>query len=249
MTIEMGARSGIVAPDATTLTWLKGRPKALQETAWQIAIDHWHALQKDDNARFEKEVSIRADSVLPMVTRGTAPDQVTAVTGFIPIHDVHCDALLYMGLSAGQAICNISIDQAFIGPCTNGRFSDLLAASYALKNRKVRVPLLISPDSMMIANRVHSAGLVEIFKNAGATWASSGCSLCVGMNGDLIAPKARCAPSSNCNFRGRQGPAARTHLMSPAMVAAAAVAGRLVDVRAMGGIESSSSSNEAVHQN
>ena len=122
-----------------------------------------------------------------MVTRGTAPDQVTAVTGFIPIQDVHCDALLYMGPSA-HALCNISIDQAFIGPCTNGRFSDLLAASYVLKNRKVRVPLLISPDSMMIAKRVHNAGLVEIFKNAGATWTSSSCSLCVGMNGDRIAP-------------------------------------------------------------
>ena len=231
MTIEMGARSGIIPPDDITLAWLKGRALAPVGADWDAAVAQWRKLKSDKNAKFQKEITIEASNVVPMVTWGTAPDQVAAVTAKVPSDGVDDAALRYMGLTAGQAIQAMPIDQAFIGSCTNGRYSDLLEASRVLRGSQIKVPLLISPGSAEVARQAEANGLVDIFIKAGATWARSGCSLCVGMNGDRVKPGQRCASTSNRNFKGRQGKGARTHLMSPAMVAAAAVAGCIVDVR------------------
>ncbi|TFF21870.1 3-isopropylmalate dehydratase large subunit [Jiella endophytica] len=231
MTIEMGARSGIVPPDETTFAWLKGRPMAPKGAAFEAAVESWKALRSDDGAAYAREVVIDAGEVAPMVTWGTSPEQVAPVTGEVP--SVDPDALDYMGLSAGEALSTINIDRGFIGSCTNGRYSDLLAAARVLKGRRLAVPLLVSPGSSDVARQAEETGIAEIFREAGAEWGESGCSLCVGMNGDQVRPGERCASTSNRNFRGRQGPGARTHLMSPAMVAAAAVSGHIVDVRAI----------------
>ena len=231
MTLEMGARSGIIPPDDITLAWLKGRALAPVGADWDAAVAQWRELKSDKNAKFQKEITIEASNVVPMVTWGTAPDQVAAVTAKVPSDGVDDAALRYMGLTAGQAIQAMPIDQAFIGSCTNGRYSDLLEASRVLRGSQIKVPLLISPGSAEVARQAEANGLVDIFIKAGATWARSGCSLCVGMNGDRVKPGQRCASTSNRNFKGRQGKGARTHLMSPAMVAAAAVAGCIVDVR------------------
>ena len=231
MTIEMGARSGIIPPDDLTFAWLKDRPQAPAGADWTAAVAQWRTLHSDSDAVFQKDMTIEAANVVPMVTWGTAPDQVAAVTDRVPSEPSNSDALQYMGLTAGQAIAAIPIDQGFIGSCTNGRYSDLLAASWVLRDCQIKVPLLISPGSAEVARQAEASGLVDIFIQAGATWAQSGCSLCVGMNGDRVKPGQRCASTSNRNFKGRQGQGARTHLMSPAMVAAAAVAGCIVDVR------------------
>ena len=167
-----------------------------------------------------------------MVTWGTSPEQVAPVDAAVP-SGAAAEVLDYMGLAADQPIASIAIDRGFIGSCTNGRLSDLFAAARVLKGRRIAVPLLVSPGSSDIARKAEAAGLADIFRDAGAEWGESGCSLCVGMNGDRVAPGERCASSSNRNFRGRQGPGARTHLMSPAMVAAAAVTGRITDIREM----------------
>ena len=229
MTIEMGARSGIVPPDDTTFAWLQGRPMAPAGPDWDIAVTQWRGLCSDPGARYDHRVEIDATTVAPMVTWGTSPEHVAPVTGAVP--EGQPEALDYMGLEAGQLIGGIKVQRAFLGSCTNGRWSDLLAAAAVLKGRRVRVPLLVSPGSEAIAARAEATGLADLFREAGAEWGASGCSLCVGMNGDQVAPGERCASTSNRNFRGRQGPGARTHLMSPAMVAAAAVTGRLADVR------------------
>lgn len=231
MTIEMGARSGIVPPDETTFAWLKGRPMAPKGAVFEAAVESWKALRSDDGAAYAREVVIDAGEVAPMVTWGTSPEQVAPVTGEVP--SVDPDALDYMGLSAGEALSTINIDRGFIGSCTNGRYSDLLAAARVLTGRRLAVPLLVSPGSTDVARQAEETGIAEIFRQAGAEWGESGCSLCVGMNGDQVRPGERCASTSNRNFRGRQGPGARTHLMSPAMVAAAAVSGHIVDVRAI----------------
>ncbi|WP_118134515.1 3-isopropylmalate dehydratase large subunit [Oceanicella sp. SM1341] len=231
MTIEMGARSGIVPPDEVTFAWLDGRPMAPAGAERARALEAWAALRSDPGATYAREVGIDAAHVAPMVTWGTSPEHVAPVTGRVP--DTQPEALDYMGLTAGAPVDGIEIQRAFIGSCTNGRYSDLLAAAAVLKGRQVAVPLLVSPGSEAVARRAEETGLAGIFRAAGAEWGASGCSLCVSMNGDRVAPGERCASTSNRNFRGRQGPGARTHLMSPAMVAAAAVTGRVTDVRAL----------------
>ena len=231
MTIEMGARSGIVPADETTFAWLKGRPMAPRGAAFDAAVTSWKALRSDPDAVFAREVTIDACSVTPMVTWGTSPEQVAPVSGHVP--NANAETLIYMGLAGGDRLSGIAIDRGFIGSCTNGRYSDLLAAARVLKGRRLVVPLLVSPGSDEIARQAERSGIAEIFREAGAEWGLSGCSLCVGMNGDQVMAGERCASTSNRNFRGRQGPGARTHLMSPAMVAAAAVTGRITDVREM----------------
>lgn len=230
MTVEMGARSGLVPPDETTMKWLHGRPMAPQGQAWDEAVAAWHTLQPDTDAVYDREMVLDAHDVSPMVTWGTSPEQVAPVGAAIP-KDADPDALNYMGLVPGKPLANIAIDRAFIGSCTNGRISDLRAAAAILKGHKVLTPLLVSPGSEDVARQAESEGIADIFRAAGAEWGISGCSLCVSMNGDVVASGERCASTSNRNFRGRQGPGSRTHLMSPQMVAAAAIAGHIVDVR------------------
>ena len=238
MTIEMGARSGIVPPDETTLAWLKGRRFAPEGADWEAAVAYWRELCSDPGARYDQTVTLDGSEVAPMVTWGTSPEEVVPIDGAVPEAEGAEASRAYMGLDPGQKIDGLAIDQAFIGSCTNARLSDLTEAAAILKGRKVRVPLLVSPGSTQTAEAAEAQGIAQIFREAGATWAGSGCSLCVGMNGDRVAPGARCASTTNRNFRGRQGPGARTHLMSPAMAAAAAVAGRIVDVRAFEPTES-----------
>lgn len=229
MTIEMGARSGIVPPDEVTFAWIDGRPMAPSGRDWSAAVDQWRGLRSDPGAVYDHLLDMDAHQVAPMVTWGTSPEHVAPVTGVVP--EGQTDALDYMGLHAGMPIAQINVQRAFIGSCTNGRWSDLLDAAAVLKGRQVRVPLLVSPGSEAIAAQAEATGIADLFRAAGAEWGSSGCSLCVGMNGDQVAPGEHCASTSNRNFRGRQGPGARTHLMSPAMVAAAAVMGHVTDVR------------------
>ena len=231
MTIEMGARSGLVPADETTIRWLAGRPMAPSGAAWAAAAAAWRALAPDAGARYDREAAVDAGAVAPMVTWGTSPEHVVAADGRVP-DDADAGALDYMGLAPGRPVEGLAIDRAFLGSCTNGRLEDLRAAARVLAGRRVAVPLLVSPGSEDVAARAERSGLAQVFRDAGAEWGASGCSLCVGMNGDLVGPGERCASSSNRNFRGRQGQGARTHLMSPAMVAAAAVAGRIQDVRA-----------------
>jgi len=232
MTIEMGARSGLVSPDQTTFDWLKGLPMAPTGPEWDAAVAEWHLLAPDVGAAYDRDVTLDACAVAPMVTWGTNPEEVAPVTGRIP-SDATPDSLSYMGLTAGTRIDSIRIDRAFIGSCTNGRLGDLKAAAHILKGHRVAVPLLVSPGSELVAREAEALGLADIFRAAGAEWGASGCSLCVGMNGDQVAAGERCASTSNRNFRGRQGLGARTHLMSPEMVAAAALTGRITDARAL----------------
>lgn len=233
MTIEMGARSGIVPPDARALDWLRGRPMAPRGAEWDGACDKWRALVSDAGARYDHEIRIVAADIAPMVTWGTSPQEVAPVSGAVPWDAASQGSRDYMGLAPGQPLEGLEVDEVFIGSCTNGRLDDLRAAAGVLAGRRVRVPLLVSPGSRAVREQAEHAGIARIFEAAGATWAGSGCSLCVGMNGDRVAPQKRCASTTNRNFRGRQGPGARTHLMSPAMAAAAAVAGRITDVRAL----------------
>ncbi|MEI4472320.1 3-isopropylmalate dehydratase large subunit [Frigidibacter sp. MR17.24] len=229
MTIEMGARSGIVPPDAVTFNWLAGRAMAPSGADWAAAVADWATLRSDPGARYGRAVTLDAAEVAPMVTWGTSPEHVAPVTAAVPATEP--DALDYMGIAAGTPIEGLAVQRGFIGSCTNGRWSDLVAAAELLKGRRVAVPLLVSPGSEAIAAQAEATGLAGIFRAAGAEWGAPGCSLCVSMNGDRVAEGERCASTSNRNFRGRQGPGARTHLMSPAMVAAAALTGRITDAR------------------
>lgn len=239
LSIEGGARFGLIAPDEITFAYLKGRPFAPQGTAWTAALSAWSQLQTDDDARFAREVVINAQEIAPTLTWGTSPDQALAVNARIPdpsrMSDETAqsarDALDYMGLVPGRPIAGTPIDQVFIGSCTNGRIEDLRAAAAVLAGRRAKVPGMVSPGSMLVKKQAEEEGLDIIFVNAGLEWAAAGCSMCVGMNGDIVAPGKRCASSTNRNFRGRQGKGARTHLMSPSMVAAAAVTGEITDVR------------------
>lgn len=239
LSIEGGARLGMVAPDETTFAYLKGRPFAPKGAAWQAAVEDWAQYQSDGDAIFDKDISIAGADIAPTVTWGTSPEQALPVTATIP-DPAHIengkaqtvqDALDYMGLSAGRPIAGTPIDQVFVGSCTNGRIEDLRAVAAVLKGRKAAVPGLVSPGSALVKAQAEQEGLDMIFRDAGLEWVASGCSMCVGMNGDLVDPGKRCASSTNRNFKGRQGPGARTHLMSPAMVAAAAVTGTISDVR------------------
>lgn len=229
MTIEFGAKYGLIAPDASTIAWLAGRPMAPRGEAWDQACRYWSEAGKPDDTDYDQVHEFNAADVLPMVSWGTTPQDVVPVTSRVPAGDD--GALAYMGLVAGTPIEGIAIDRAFIGSCTNGRYSDLRQAAAILQGQTVKVPLLVTPGSEAVAAQAARDGLKDIFIRAGAEWGQSGCSLCVAMNGDLVAPGERCASSTNRNFRGRQGPGARTHLMSPAMVAAAALTGHITDVR------------------
>ncbi|MFY9212380.1 MAG: 3-isopropylmalate dehydratase large subunit [Aestuariivita sp.] len=229
MSIEGGGRFGMVAPDEVTLAYIKGRPFA-PRADWAQAAEAWLALPSDADAAYDRDISLDASEIAPTLTWGTSPDQALPITGSVPL-DAPRDALDYMGLSAGAPLQGTPVDQVFIGSCTNARIEDLRAAATVLRGRRARVPGLVSPGSTQIKKQAEAEGLDRVFVQAGLEWVASGCSMCVGMNGDLVAPGKRCASTTNRNFKGRQGPGARTHLMSPAMVAAAAVTGTLSDVR------------------
>jgi 3-isopropylmalate/(R)-2-methylmalate dehydratase large subunit len=242
MSIEAGARCGMVAPDATTFVYLKGRPYAPKSAAFDKAVGVWSALTTDDGAAFDREVSLDAAAIAPIVTWGTSPEDALPIDASVPDPAREADqdraeylrgALDYMGIAPGKKLTDIAVDRVFIGSCTNSRIEDLRAAAAVLAGRTSKVPGLVSAGSTLIKRQAEEEGLDRIFRDAGLEWGDSGCSMCVGINGDLVAPGERCASTTNRNFRGRQGPGARTHLMSPAMVAAAAVNGHLADVRPM----------------
>jgi 3-isopropylmalate/(R)-2-methylmalate dehydratase large subunit len=240
MSIEGGGRCGMVAPDATTFGYLKGRPYAPDGAAFDNAVEAWQALASDADAIFDREVSLDAAAIAPIVTWGTTPDDALPITASVPDPTQEADearrvyvrdALDYMGITPGIRLTDIAIDRVFIGSCTNARIEDLRAAAAVLSGRTSKVPGLVSPGSSQVKHQAEEEGLDRIFRDAGLEWADSGCSMCVGINGDRVPTGERCASTTNRNFRGRQGPGARTHLMSPAMVAAAAVSGHLADVR------------------
>jgi 3-isopropylmalate/(R)-2-methylmalate dehydratase large subunit len=239
LSIEGGARFGMIAPDQTTFDYVKNRRYAPQGQKLEVAMEDWLDLKSDPDAYFDREITLRAEDIAPIVTWGTSPEQAVPVTATIPVlenleapkAEAAKAALEYMGLEAGRPLIGTPVDQIFIGSCTNGRIEDLRAAAEVLQGRRAVIPGLISPGSVKIKAMAESEGLDKVFKGAGLEWAGAGCSMCVGMNGDLVAPGKRCASSTNRNFRGRQGKGARTHLMSPAMVAAAAVTGTICDVR------------------
>jgi len=233
MSIEGGGRFGMVAPDDTTFAYARGRAYAPKGADWDRAVADWAALRSDDGATFDREEVIDAAAIAPTVTWGTTPEQALPITAATPAAstDQIADALAYMGLTPGQPLDGLPVDQVFIGSCTNARIEDLRAAAAILRGRKARVPGLVSPGSEAVRRQAEAEGLAQVFTEAGLDWVASGCSMCVGMNGDIVAPGKRCASTTNRNFKGRQGPGARTHLMSPAMVAAAAVTGTLTDVR------------------
>jgi 3-isopropylmalate/(R)-2-methylmalate dehydratase large subunit len=240
MSIEAGGRCGIVAPDATTFAYLKGRPYAPKGAAFDQAVEAWSELRSDASAAFDREVMLDADRIAPIVTWGTTPDDALPIDATVPDPARESDpvraqylrdALDYMGIAPGKKLTEIAVDRVFIGSCTNSRIEDLRAAAAVLAGRVSKVPGLVSPGSSAVKRQAEAEGLDQIFRDAGLEWVDSGCSMCVGINGDLVPPGERCASTTNRNFRGRQGPGARTHLMSPAMVAAAAIAGHLADVR------------------
>jgi 3-isopropylmalate/(R)-2-methylmalate dehydratase large subunit len=240
MSIEAGGRCGMVAPDVTTFAYLKGRPFAPEGPAFDAAVEAWSALASDTDAEFDREVTLDASAITPIVTWGTTPDDALPVDARVPDPARETDetrrkyliaALDYMGIEPSAKLTDIAIDRVFIGSCTNARIEDLRAAAAVLAGRVSRVPGLVSPGSSQVKRQAEEEGLDLVFLEAGLEWADSGCSMCVGINGDLVPGGERCASTTNRNFRGRQGPGARTHLMSPAMVAAAAVSGHLADVR------------------
>jgi len=236
LSIESGARLGLIAPDETTFAYLKGRPFAPDGADFEQAVADWRALASDADAEFDREISLNAGEIAPVVTWGVSPDQAAPITAEIPAPEganaeATRDALAYMGLRPGQKLTDIRVDRVFIGSCTNSRIEDLRAAAAVLSGRRAKIPGLVSPGSMAVKQQAEQEGLDRVFRAAGLEWVDAGCSMCVGMNGDLLAPGERCASTTNRNFKGRQGPGSRTHLMSPAMAAAAAVTGRLTDAR------------------
>ncbi len=240
MSIEAGGRCGMVAPDAATFAYLKGRPFAPHGADFDATVEAWSALASDADAQFDRDVTIAAAEVAPIVTWGTTPDDGLPIDGRVPDparepdetrKKYIQDALAYMGIAPGTKLTDIAIDRIFIGSCTNARIEDLRAAAAVLTGRVSKVPGLVSPGSSQVKRQAEEEGLDRIFSDAGLEWADSGCSMCVGINGDIVPAGERCASTTNRNFRGRQGRGARTHLMSPAMVAAAAVTGHLADVR------------------
>ena len=242
MSIEAGARAGLVAPDETTYAFLEGREFAPKGAQWDAALKYWKSLPTDSGAAFDREVVLPAGDIAPMVTWGTVPDDALPITGRVPdpaqakdkVVRAHLErALQYMGLTAGMPITDIKIDRVFIGSCTNARFEDLVAAAAVAKGRKAIVPAMISPGSSDVKRRAEAAGLDKIFVAAGFEWRDSACSMCVGSNGDFPAPGESCASTSPRNFENRQGRGVRTHLVSPAMAVAAAVTGKLTDVRTL----------------
>ncbi|WP_296594925.1 3-isopropylmalate dehydratase large subunit [Phenylobacterium sp.] len=245
MSVECGARGAVIAPDAKVFDHLAARPRAPKGELWARAVEAWRNLRSDDHAPFARTVAIRAEAVEPMVTWGTSPDQAVSVAGVVPDPDREATparrrdaarALDYMGLAPGTPLQEVPIDRAFIGSCTNARIEDLRQAADVLRGRHVAtgVRAMVVPGSSAVRRQAEAEGLDRVFTAAGFEWRQSGCSLCLAMNDDVLAPGERCASSTNRNFEGRQGAGGRTHLMSPAMVAAAAVSGRLADVRRLG---------------
>ena len=242
MSIEGGARAGLVAPDEKTFAYLKDRPKSPKGMAWDMALDYWRTLVTDEGAHFDREIKLDAASLPPIVTWGTSPEDVASINGTVPRPEdapseqkrvAIARALDYMGLKGGEKIKDITIDRVFIGSCTNGRIEDLRAAAKIIEGQKVNanVSAMIVPGSGLVKLQAEAEGLDKIFKAAGFEWREPGCSMCLAMNADKLAPGERCASTSNRNFEGRQGFKGRTHLVSPIMAAAAAIAGRFVDVR------------------
>jgi 3-isopropylmalate/(R)-2-methylmalate dehydratase large subunit len=242
MSIEGGARAGLVAPDEKAFTYLKDRPRAPKGKAWDDAMRYWEALHSDDSAAFDREVKLDAAALPPIVSWGTSPEDVVSVTGAVPdpnkIEDEHkraakLRALDYMGLKPGTKITDIKLDRVFIGSCTNGRIEDLRLVAKIVGDRKVHpdVRAMIVPGSGLVKAQAEAEGLDKILIAAGFEWREPGCSMCLGMNPDQLKPGERCASTSNRNFEGRQGYKGRTHLVSPAMAAAAAVEGHFIDVR------------------
>ena len=243
MAIEGGARAGLIAPDQTTYDYCNGRPNAPKGADWDAALEYWKTLYTDEGAHFDKVLTIRGEDIAPLVTWGTSPEDVLPITGVVPDPasfkggkvDAAKRALEYMGLTAGQKLTDIQIDTVFIGSCTNGRIEDLRAAAAILKGKKIKdgMRAMIVPGSGLVRAQAEEEGLADIFKEAGFEWRLAGCSMCLAMNPDQLAEGERCAATSNRNFEGRQGYKGRTHLVSPAMAAAAAITGHLTDVREM----------------
>jgi 3-isopropylmalate/(R)-2-methylmalate dehydratase large subunit len=236
MSIEAGARAGMVAPDETTFAYLEGRPRAPQGDAWEHAVADWRTLRSDPGARFDKVVELDAAAVEPMITYGTNPGMVAPVSGRVPERPgdaVFARALEYMGLAPGESLRDRPVQVVFVGSCTNARLSDLEAAAQVLAGRKVApgVRMLVVPGSQQVKHEAESRGLAKVFTDAGAEWRESGCSMCLGMNGDTVPQGQYCVSTSNRNFEGRQGSGARTLLASPATAAATAVRGRVTDPR------------------
>jgi 3-isopropylmalate/(R)-2-methylmalate dehydratase large subunit len=242
MSVEAGAKAGFIAPDEKAYAYLKDRPKSPKGKAWDDAVRYWETLRSDDVAHFDREIRLDAAKLPPLVTWGTSPEQVVSVTGRVPrledITDAHKReaagrSLAYMGLLGGEKVADIGIDRVFIGSCTNGRIEDLRAAARVVDGKKVHsnVNAMIVPGSGLVKEQAEAEGLDQVFLKAGFEWREPGCSMCLAMNPDKLAPGERCASTSNRNFEGRQGYKGRTHLVSPAMAAAAAIAGHFVDVR------------------
>ena len=242
MSIEGGARAGMVAPDEKTFAYLKGRPKAPKNAAWDQAMRYWETLHSDEGAAFDASVKLDAASLPPIVSWGTSPEQVISVTGRVPVPaEIAIESkrvaaersLGYMGLKGGEKITDIALDRVFIGSCTNGRIEDLRQVAKIVSGRKVHasVSAMIVPGSGLVKEQAEAEGLDKIFRAAGFDWREPGCSMCLAMNPDKLAPGERCASTSNRNFEGRQGYKGRTHLVSPSMAAAAAIAGHFVDIR------------------
>ena len=242
MSIEAGARAGLIAPDETTFAYVEGRPMAPKGAAWEQALAHWRTLPSDDGARYDKEVTLDAAAIAPQVTWGTSPEDVLPITGEVPDPASAADegkrraierSLEYMGLAPGTRLTDIKIDRVFIGSCTNGRIEDLRTVAEVARGRKVadHVGAMVVPGSGLVKHQAEEEGLDRILIKAGFEWREPGCSMCLAMNDDRLEPGERCASTSNRNFEGRQGRGGRTHLVSPAMAAAAAVAGHLADVR------------------
>ena len=241
MAIEGGARAGLIAPDETTFEYVKGRPHAPKGAQWEAAMDWWKTLYTDEGAHFDKVITLRGEDIAPVVTWGTSPEDVLPITASVPHPedfeggkvDAARRSIEYMGLEAGQKLSDVEIDTVFIGSCTNGRIEDLRAAAEILKGKKIKdgMRAMVVPGSGLVRAQAEEEGLAEIFKDAGFEWRLAGCSMCLAMNPDQLQPGERCAATSNRNFEGRQGRGGRTHLLSPAMAAAAAITGRLTDVR------------------
>ena len=242
MTIEAGARAGMIAPDETTFEYVRTRPQAPKGDALEQAIAYWRTLPSDEGAQYDRVVELDAAAIVPMVSWGTNPEAVLPITGVVPDPSSYADPakadqvrrmLDYMGLQPGQKLAELPIDIVFIGSCTNGRIEDMRAAAAVLKGRKIAhgVRAMVVPGSGLVKQQAEREGLDKLFLDAGFEWREAGCSMCLGMNPDKLTAGQRCASTSNRNFEGRQGPGGRTHLLSPAMAAAAAIAGRLADVR------------------
>ena len=242
MSVEGGAKAGFIAPDDKAYAYLKDRPKAPKGKAWEQAMRYWETLRSDDGAHFDREIRLDAAKLPPLVTWGTSPEQVISVTGRVPMLDAIADenkrraaatSFEYMGLKGGEKITDLKLDRVFIGSCTNGRIEDLRAVARVVDGKHVNgnVNAMIVPGSGLVKEQAEAEGLDKIFVKAGFEWREPGCSMCLAMNPDKLMPGERCASTSNRNFEGRQGYKGRTHLVSPAMAAAAAIAGHFVDVR------------------